>query len=259
MLLKLLKYDFRAMWKQFSLIWGAALALALVNRFTLFRALLRNDLITNSNLFVLALGAVIIAMFVFSIMFVIQRFSKGLLGSEGYLMHTLPVRPWELVASKLICGAVTWTLSGMMACVSPFIMAPLRIQWTEILQYSLWKDIFLGITKHPDVPVLILEFCLMMLSVIIQAIAAIYLAISIGHLFSRFRRLASVAAFIGLYVLLLNLYSRVFSYRLVEQIMDVTTANAYGSLLTGTVTLLIPAVLFLAAVCWILEHKLNLE
>ena len=37
MLFKLLKYDFRAMWKQFSLIWGAALVLALVNRFTLFR------------------------------------------------------------------------------------------------------------------------------------------------------------------------------------------------------------------------------
>ena len=29
MLLKLLKYDFRAMWKSFSLIWGAALALLL--------------------------------------------------------------------------------------------------------------------------------------------------------------------------------------------------------------------------------------
>ena len=37
MLLKLLKYDFRAMWKQFSLIWGAALVLALVNRFVLFQ------------------------------------------------------------------------------------------------------------------------------------------------------------------------------------------------------------------------------
>ncbi|MCI8688414.1 MAG: hypothetical protein HFF57_08920, partial [Lawsonibacter sp.] len=36
MLLRLLKYDFRAMWKQFSLIWGAALALALANRFSIF-------------------------------------------------------------------------------------------------------------------------------------------------------------------------------------------------------------------------------
>ena len=36
MLFKLLKYDFRAMWKQFSLIWGAALVLAQVNRFSIF-------------------------------------------------------------------------------------------------------------------------------------------------------------------------------------------------------------------------------
>ena len=28
---KLLKYDFRSMWKQFAFIWPAALALALVN------------------------------------------------------------------------------------------------------------------------------------------------------------------------------------------------------------------------------------
>ena len=35
MLLKLLKYDFRSMWKTFSLVWGACLAIALVNRFTL--------------------------------------------------------------------------------------------------------------------------------------------------------------------------------------------------------------------------------
>ena len=35
MLGKLLKYDFRAMWKQFSIVWPAALAIALINRFTL--------------------------------------------------------------------------------------------------------------------------------------------------------------------------------------------------------------------------------
>ena len=32
---KLLKYDFRSMWKQFAFIWPAALALALVNHFTI--------------------------------------------------------------------------------------------------------------------------------------------------------------------------------------------------------------------------------
>ena len=35
MLFKLLKYDFRSMWKQFSIIWPAALIIGLINRFTL--------------------------------------------------------------------------------------------------------------------------------------------------------------------------------------------------------------------------------
>ena len=32
MLFKLLKYDFRSMWKTFSLVWAACLVIALVNR-----------------------------------------------------------------------------------------------------------------------------------------------------------------------------------------------------------------------------------
>ena len=32
----------------------------------------------------------------------IQRFYKGLLGQEGYLMFTLPVKNWQLVFSKAL-------------------------------------------------------------------------------------------------------------------------------------------------------------
>ena len=110
-----------------------------------------------------------------------------------------------------------------------------------------------------DVVALIVEFCLTVLSAMIQFIAVIYLAIAIGHLFSRHRKLASVAAFIGLYILLMNVYGRVFSATFIQRLMDMATANAYGSMLTASATMLIPAALFLAAVCWILEHKLNLE
>ena len=98
MLFKLLKYDFRAMWKQFSLIWGAALALALANRFSIFwdvddHAIGLSDT-TTSGITVFAFMSVITAMFVIAVIFVVNRFSKGLLGGEGYLMHTLPVRTW---------------------------------------------------------------------------------------------------------------------------------------------------------------------
>lgn len=255
MLFKLLKYDFRAMWKQFSLVWGAALALALVNRFVLFQDT-DNAILSKDGLFMFAFVAVIVAMFVIAIGFVINRFSKGLLGDEGYLMHTLPVRSWELVASKLICGTITWMGCGVVALLSPVLMLPLNLP--DLLRLP-WLDALRGVMKHPDVVALIAEFCLMLLSTIVQTIAVIYLSLSIGHLFPRHRRLAGVAVFIGLYILTINLYARIFSWRPIEAFVDAASGSAYGSMLVCIAAELVPAALFLAAVCWILEHKLNLE
>ena len=256
MLLRLLKYDFRAMWKRFSLIWGAALALALVNRFTLFRDT-GDAVFGQDGPFMFAFMCVIVAMFVIAMIFVVDRFSKGLLGDEGYLMHTLPVRPWELVASKLICGTVTWIGCGVVALLSPFIMAP--VNWLELMQFPFWSDILRGIMKHPGTLALMAEFCLVILAFIVLFISVMYLAMAIGHLFSRHRRLISVAAFIGLYILLANVYSRVFSYRFIQSLMDAATVNAYSSMLAAIAIMLVPAVIFLALVCWILDHRLDLE
>lgn len=256
MLFKLLKYDFRAMWKQFSLVWGAALALALVNRFTLFRDT-DNAVLSKDGLFMFAFVAVIVAMFVIAVIFVINRFSKGLLGNEGYLMHTLPVRPWELVLSKLICGVVTWVGCGVVAFLSPALMLPLNLP--DLLQFPLWQDIIQGIMKHPDVLALMAEFCLVILAFIVLLIASMYLAMSIGHLSPRRRRLISVAAFIGLYILIANLYDWVFSYKFIQSLVDAAIVNAHGTMLTASAIMLLPSALFLAAVCWILENKLNLE
>ena len=41
----------------------------------------------------------------------VQQFYR-LLGDRGYLMLALPVRPWQHIAAKVICGTV-WTLFGM--------------------------------------------------------------------------------------------------------------------------------------------------
>ena len=256
MLLKLLKYDFRAMWKQFSLIWGAALALALVNRFVLFRDT-DNAILSEDGLFMLAFVAVIVAMFVIAVIFVVNRFSKGLLGNEGYLMHTLPVRPWQLVTSKLICGVVTWVGCGVVAFISPVLMLPLNLP--DLLQFPFWSDIFRGIMKHPDMLVLMAEFCMVFLSFIVLLVASMCLAMAVGHLFSRHRRLISIASFIGLYVLVGNVYDQVFSYRIVRALTNAASVNAYGSMLVAIAIMLIPAIVFLAVTCWILEHKLNLE
>ena len=261
MLFKLLKYDFRAMWKQFSLIWGAALALALANRFSIFwdvddHAIGLSDT-TTSGITVFAFMSVITAMFVIAVIFVVNRFSKGLLGGEGYLMFTLPVRSWQLVLSKLICALVSWVGCVMVAFASLFIMIPFN--WAELFQFPFWSDIFRGIMKHPGTLAMMAEFCLVILAFIVLFISVMYLAMAIGHLFSRHRRLISVAAFIGLYILIANVYGRVFSYRFIQSLMNTVNVNAYSSMLAAIAIMLVPAVIFLALVCWILDHRLDLE
>ena len=62
---------------------------------------------------------------------VIQRFFRGLLGDEGYLMHTLPVSPWQLIGSKLLCAVVTTLLSIVVAILSILLIMP--ISWINIL------------------------------------------------------------------------------------------------------------------------------
>ena len=129
---KLLKYDFRSMLKQFAFIWPAALVLALVNRFTV------NSFVTSasglrqtvSGVAMLVYVGIMIAMFVVTMIFVIQRFFRGLLGDEGYLMHTLPVSPWELIGSKLLCAVVTTLLSIVVAILSILLIMP--ISWSNI-------------------------------------------------------------------------------------------------------------------------------
>ena len=108
MLCKILKYDFRAMWKQFSIIWLAALVIALINRFTLPFQQADSTVGEGSPLLAMITISVFVgvmcAMFVVALIFVLTRFYQGLLGNEGYLMHTLPVKTWQLVLSKLICA-----------------------------------------------------------------------------------------------------------------------------------------------------------
>jgi len=260
MLFKLLKYDFRAMWKQFSLIWGAALALALVNRMThslpfMIRAGDHDGNIGGFTMDILLI--VFVVMFVICISFVTRRFSQGLLGNEGYLMHTLPVRAWQLVLSKLICAIAACVASTAAVFLSLFLMVP--TEWKEIFQIPLWVDIFQGLAKHMETVVILLEFCLLMLSLTIEFIASVYLAISIGHLFTRRQKLAGVASFIGLYVLVFNVYARLFDWDAFLHAVEAATETVHGSLLSCSAFMLAPAAVFLLAVCWILDNKLNLE
>lgn len=257
MLWKLLKYDFRAMWKQFSIIWLAALVIALVNRFTLFSSPTHWEERSSGLAGVITLSlftGVLFAMFAVSLVFVLTRFYKGLLGDEGYLMHTLPVQTWQLVLSKLVCAVAVTILNTVAVVLALLLTVPMG--WRDLFQWALWRKLFQGLAKHPDTLLYLAEFCLVLLAWLVMGITMLYLSMALGHLFQRRRVLMSVAAFFVLNIVY-NLYhsavGRIEFYDLLQN------GTGHLELWLIILSLLVPAALFFFAASYILQHRLNLE
>ena len=261
---KLLKYDFRSMWKQFAFIWPAALALALVNHFTI------NSLDSTSGAEETAAGismlvyvAILMAMFIVALVFTIQRFYKGLLGDEGYLMHTLPVRPWQLIGSKLLCAVITTFLSIVVAVASALVIMP----WDREMLGELFRGleyVFTHWNSQATHGVIgLLEFCLMMMVSFATGYLQQYLSMSIGHLFSKNRIALSVVAFIAINAVVSTLMGTILS-PLFDGLSDIISsmngaASFHSAMWTAIAGELVLCAIYFAGTEFILRKKLNLE
>lgn len=270
MLGKLLKYDFRSLYRPFVLTWSAVLALALLTRITYFYP---DPVPYTSDMFFarLALGAYLICLLatvVVAVVLVIQRFYKGVWGNEGYLLHPLPVRSWQILLSKLISAAALFFLSILIAIGSFFLLLPLGDPRFEDLTRS-FQALFQALSGWP-----LLTLLLSMLSDIIRSCLLLYLSMAAGHLFARRHVVMSVVAFLVL-SFLSNLLLDLLTGLLVPELnlslalgiisSDVGPATValpenmvLSQVMAGLISLAVSAVYFFSA-AWILEKKLNLE
>lgn len=130
------------------------------------------------------------------------RFYKNLYTDEGYLMHTLPVKPWMLIVSKLtigtiwfylidllLVGAITLIALPTMAYFSPEDLLELRTMFQSYHTiFTVPSILFLAI------PVMIIGSVFSLLT--------IYASISLGQLFSSHKVLASILCYLGLSTIL---------------------------------------------------------
>ena len=258
MLWKLLKYDFRSMWKTFSLVWAASLVIALINRFTLpfneqADALIGDGDGILSIVTALAFFGVLFAMFVAVMIFIIQRFYRGLLGDEGYLMHTLPVRSWQLVLSKLICAVFVSSASMVIVFLACLLLFP--INWGEVFRDDFFQTLWKLVTEEPDALLYLFEMCVMVALGLALCIAIAYLAMAVGHLFRR-RIIMSVVAFIGLDILGSLYIDFVDELGIIDLIAQ---AGSHMELWAANLMIALPTAVMFLAVSYILKNRLNLE
>lgn len=206
MLGKLMKYDLRSGIRTFALIWIGLAALAAINGLTL-RITFDGDIQSKLARFIITvlpmglLVALYVAMGIFMLVFIINRFYKDLLGDEGYLMFTLPVSVSEHIASKALTSMIFSVASAIVALLSGvLLMAVLTpLNFSDVAQAFQEAGRYLRVNPLPaGTGWLIAEFAVYMLIAAAVTILQIYTAISIGHLAKKNRGWFALLAYVGI-------------------------------------------------------------
>lgn len=197
MLTKLLKYEFQATVRTYGTIYFALLAVAGLLGFT-FRV---DDhiTVTGSNAFdvlVTLYSLLVIALVIVTVVTVIQRFTKNLLGREGYLMHTLPVTETQLVASKIISSAVWLLASALVGVVSILVMFCIGADFSKLDVSNFWDDWnALHTSFQSEVLWGLFWMAVLCYARVLCSILCIYLSCMVGHLVPQHSSMVSVISF----------------------------------------------------------------
>ena len=197
MLSKLIRYEWKAVARVCIPMYGGLILAAMLTHFLLgnlerFSSTLY-DIITMA-MSTLCFG-LFMAAFVLTLIIQIQRFSKNLLGDEGYIMFTLPASVHQHVWSKLIVSAVWFIATGVVVFLSVFVAA-FNVSFLTDLA-SIFPKLFQQMTAYYAVngTVFALELLALMLAACMSFSLQFYAALAAGHSFANHKMALSVAFF----------------------------------------------------------------
>jgi len=269
---KLIKYEMRSAFKRLGVLWLAAFAMLVVNAFLLNYFIIEEeylDIIMDKmplvgvmmvTLPIMLVVITCIAVVLMPFIYIVARFGKGLLGDEGYLMFTLPVKTRELVLSKAITAFVVQTISSLVASVPIFVIGALHPKGMADF-FSEFFTIYSEMGVNPVVYTVIVS--LTAIVAVIETIFRLYLCMSLGHLAKKHRVAWSVGAYVGLNyavgaisacVQLMSTCGYIYN-----QMNSDTIRFPMGSLVSGLCCYIVFVVVEYILVNHILKKRLNLE
>lgn len=267
MLRKLLKYEFKATARTMIPLYMVLILFSLfhliVNPFALLESSSNSTLQTILGILDIFLYlALIVGVAIITFVIMIQRFYKSLLGDEGYLMFTLPVRTWQLIISRLLI-AMLWSIASFLVTIgSVIIISRVPNLFGTIGEIIKVFRQILGIGGFFTVP-------LYLLASLASGGLLIYAAIALGHLLPKYRGLASFGMYIVLYMasqailsLTMVLVSKMYDTNLntIDTITDLTSPGRLNlSILLFTLTAFIIVAACFTITNLILKKRLNLD
>lgn len=201
MLGKLLKYEIPAMGRKLLPLYAAWAVTALLLGLTAQSAESKNEFMVVIS--ALLYTAIATAIFVMTIILIVQRYSNSLLGDEAYFNHVLPVSVSEHIGNKAI-SATIWIfitvlvaiLTGLLIAIGAIIVGAQDISLMEMI-HDLWNIDF-DLPKH--FWLYAIEVLILGVTGIVKTIMQIYAAVTIGHQVQNRTTLASIGAYIGILI-----------------------------------------------------------
>lgn len=267
MLNKLIKYEFKATaTRTYIPLYIALILFAVISR------LFTNIPVASGNPMSVTAITGIFSMFVYialmigipviTFIILVQRFYKSLLGDEGYLMFTIPVKSWQHILCKLFTSMIWLVLSGLSAVLSILIIIP-----NEAFM-DMMKTIPEGISEvfdyfGPSTWLVGFEAIIICILSVAGGILMVYAAIALGHLFSKHRLLASFGMYLALSTvaqIIQTIFMIVLGFSFYKDFSNLSSLVQIQTILVSLLAYIsILTVGFFILTKYILDKKLNLE
>lgn len=212
MLGKLLKHELKATGRHFLLLYAAFLIITIFNKIC-FEITVTNNKFWSAfqNITIVLYIIFCAAIFVITMILIINRFYKNLVCDEGYLMFTLPVTVSEHIFSKLLIAYFWSFLSSII-----FLFSVCLIVYGHGLGESF--DFIFQFIRHSrdyygsDIYVTIVIFFFATFIQGFHSILQIYLSIAVGQLVNKHRIITSLVVYFGINFILQNFVSMFFLF-----------------------------------------------
>lgn len=265
MLGKLIKYEFRATFKLFLLAYGVLIVISLINSFIPWDSFATDPssavFIAKSifkGVFTFLYVIILIGVVVLTLAAVIVRFYKNLLGDQGYLMFTLPVKPNALILSKLVVAFV-WNVSTSIIVALSLIFFNFRQGMFDSIVELIREIGGQGLDIFGWTVVIIITLLLAAISSILQ----FYAAMAMGMHITKSRLGGTILGYLIIYAA-----SQVISLIIMIPGMLIISADSGSSIMdtagmVDTTNSIFMAVMFMSALsyvlmgigCYIVAHK----
>ena len=210
------------------------------------------------------------------------RFYRNLFTDEGYLMHTLPVKKWELITAKGLV-AVIWNVITTITTLLAVFLVVLLISMSSRYGGVTWADLTESFAQffHEAIPIVKEMFRMPVWMVALLFLGnfivgafyntlLLYASVSIGHLWKKHPMAGTVLSYIGFY-LAISFLTSAFSINSLNLTMGniffASDSTAYASMGDYILSVLgnsylvsaIGILVFYSITEWIMSHKLNLD